>query len=68
MYKFVRPALLHRYWRCEVCRKLTDCTFNVRVDRWLCSTDALQHPLEATDYAWVGLEKRREGPHASPVH
>ncbi len=67
MYKFARPGLLHRYWRCEVCRKLTDCTLNVKVDKWLCSKDALELPLEITDYAWVSLVMRRESPQATSV-
>jgi hypothetical protein len=56
MDQLLRPALFHLYWRCEKCRELTDCTYNVKIDRWLCCKDALALPLKITDYAWSSLE------------
>lgn len=65
MDQLIRPALFHLYWRCEVCHELSDCTYNLRVDKWLCCTDALKLPLKITDYAWSSLEGAHEGPSES---
>ncbi len=67
MDQVLRPALFHLYWPCEMCHKLTDCTYNIRIDRWLCCADALAQPMKIADYAWSSLVGAHEGPHESPA-
>lgn len=47
-----KPRLLHYLWLCENCGRFDDCTYNTRIDRWLCATCALDSKSRIGDYAW----------------
>jgi ribosomal protein L37E len=52
MNDMAKPTLLHYLWRCENCGRFDDCTYNTRMDRWLCATCALDSESRIGDYAW----------------